>query len=43
MVRLDVELRASPVTPLGVVLDLGVSLETEPLGNGPERMGGSVS
>lgn len=33
--RLDVELRAPPVTPLGVVLDLIVSLETEPLGDRP--------
>lgn len=32
---LDVELGAPPVTPLGVVLDLSVRLQTEPLGNGP--------
>lgn len=40
--RLDVELGASPVTTLCVVLDLGVRLQAEPLGNG-SVLAGSLS
>ena len=38
--RLEVELSSSPVPPLGVVLDGGVGLETEPLGDGSVLPGG---